>query len=533
MGIITRLFPRLVKDAQNVQKGMTNQFGSQEDYGAQYGLKGRGYGVYTSADLLRISAVGKDGQQHIVPVEQKYTTIDPLTCLMIFQKCPPIFSVVSSRANRISSLEFHVIPETKVEDRMASELKEWRSIYVEAERPTMLNAGRRLRALQEIRKVLPEIYSDLSNFDTALRRWSKRINGQKLDRCTEIEDFFSHPAPGVLWPDFVKMAVQDLLIQGRLAIYKAPVVESDGSERVGNIHILPGGSVVPIKGTFVGQLHGYVQLTDGMTQPQIFFQDEIAFAEYCPNSSTSWGINPIDSLINLIATNLLFSERMSNMADGSKPPDKAIVFGEKNPGLDNMDPNLFGMDDPISKDEQRRIENKMNRVKREAAIMTLTGVGTPVVLDLSKADTIPTELQYQEKIDRYVAMVYNASNQEINQTGGDGTSGRSTSEAQERADNSKGERPIIRILEELLTRDIIPYRYGFGYRAEWAATRSDAEEIDLASKKVSSGIYSVNEVRDELKKDPFAGEQFDTPKTAQPGEKTEASLGSIAESLKR
>lgn len=512
---------------------MTNQFGQQEDWGAQTWIKGRGYNVYTSADLLRISAEGKDRTTHIVPVEQKYTTIDPLTCVMIYQKCPPVFSVVSSRANRISSLNFHVTPETKIEDRIAFELKNWRSIFVEADRPSPINAGRRYRAYSEIRKVLPEIYIDLSNFDSAIKRWSKRIKNDRLDRCSEIEDFFGHPAPGILWPTFIKQCVQDLLIQGRLAIYKKEVSEAEGS-RIGNLFVLPGGSVVPIKGTYVGQLHGYVQLTDGMTQPQLFFQDEIAFAEYMPLSSTSWGINPIDSLINLIATNLLFSERMSNMADGSKPPEKAVVFGEKNPGLDATDPNTMQwLDDPITKDEQRRIENALNRVKRERAILTLTGVGQPMVLDLSKADTIPTELQYQEKIDRYVAMVYNASNQEINQTGGDGTSGRSTSESQERSDNAKGERPIIRILEEMFTRDIIAYRYGFGYRAEWSATRSDEEEVDLAMKKVNSGIWAPNEIRDEMNYDPFPESEFDRPKAAQAGQKSEDALGSIADSLRR
>ncbi len=92
-----------------------------------------------------------------------------------------------------------------------------------------------------------------------------------------------------------------------------------------------------------------------------------------------------------------------------------------------------GLDDdssmPVNKNEQKRVETVINEA-RKGAIRTLTGIGKPLVLDVSRSDTMQTQIERQRQIREEVALVYNMSNMEVNLTGSEDTSGRAVSESQ-------------------------------------------------------------------------------------------------------
>lgn len=490
----------------------------------------RGYADFNAtAGNYRFTAKTKTGDKQSVAIDPGWMQVDSYTALTVFQKCAPVYAVVSARANRISTLEFTIIPDKKIEDQIAINLKDIRDLYEEADEPTMYALGKRIRLLNEAKKILPDLKPNFSNFDKCMIRWRRMIMSAKMDKASEIQDFFMQPAQGMLWNDFAKQYTQDLLVHGRTAIYKQSMKLLNGRSILHAVHMLPGGSVFPVKGEFVGEFLGYVQITDGMREPQLFFQDELSFSQYMPNSSLVNGLTPIDALVNLVAENLLFNELMLQKADGSTPPEKLVVFGENDPNFAS-DPNFQNSTAvPINRDEQRRVENKLNRMKKQGAVAVLSGYGTPMVVDLSKSDTLPTQMNRQDQINKYVAMTFNASNQEINATGGDGTSGRSTSETQERSDNAKGLRPIIVTMEQTFTHEIIPQRFGYGYSMQFSVPMSERENIELAKIKSDSGLWSKNEIRrDDLHLDPIRDPSFDIPQGAQPQQQIGDALGMIA-----
>lgn len=489
---------------------------------------GRGYKSYATFRDIGVSGRDNEGELHSVRIEQMWGELDPLTKLQIYQKCAPVLAVVSGRANRISSLEFSILPQKKIEDEIAHELKSKRDQFSEIDGWSAYEIGQRVRLYSDMRKFLPGLRLDMANFDKELYRWSKAVKSRVTDRCNEIKEFFLQPSRGVQWSEFIKQGVVDLLVHGRGALYKQQVQDIRGS-RLAGLMWLPGGSVYPIKGEYVGEFLGYVQMVDGWKEPQIFHTDEVCMMQHLPNSGVANGIAPIDSLLSLVSGNMLFSDLMARYADGSNYPEKAVVFGEPANGMPADSGQFFN--DPIDKGEARRIENKLNRLKREAGVAILTGVGTPMVLDLTRADTLNTQMQWMPHIDRYVAMVFNSSNQEINQTGGDGTSGRSTSETQERAENQKAIRSTIVTFEEKFTHEIIPQAFGYGYYMQFSSPRSDEEKVNLAKTKKDSGLFGVNEIRvSDFNADPL-GPEFDIPQGAPPQQQTTEALTAIANKL--
>jgi hypothetical protein len=492
---------------------------------------GRGYKSYAQYRDVGVSAADSDGQRHSLTVEAMWGELDPMTKIMIYQKCPPVFAVISGRANRISTLDFNILPQKKIEDKIVHDLKDKKDRFAEVDGDSLFDLGQRIRILTDLRKMLPGLKSDMSNFDRELYRWSYAIKQKQYERSDEIKEFFLQPSRGVQWSEFIKQSVVDLLVHGRLAIYKQPMVRLDGTHSLGALLPLPGGSVYPVKGKYVGDFIGYVQMVDGFEEPQLFRTDEVCMMQYMPNSGVVNGMTPLDCLVNMASENLLFSELMARYADGSKPPEKVVVFGEPANGM-GFD-SIASLSDGMDKAEQRRVENKLNRIKREAGVAILTGVGTPMVLDLTRSDTMTAQMERQNQIDKNVAMVYNSSNAEINQTGGDGTSGRSTSETQERAENAKAIRSTIVLFEEKFTHEIIPDKFGYGYYMEFTSPRSDEEQVNLAKIKADSGLFSRNEIRvDDFNKDPINQPEFDIPQGAPPAQQGADALGSIAASLK-
>lgn len=468
-------------------------------------MRGRGINVYSFTDLMGVQARDKSGNYLNVTYDIPLFALTIDERIEIFQACSPVFGIVTSRMNRISALEWSIVPDKKNEDKIAEVLKRKKSIYDEymdsGELKYMI-AARQMSL--EIRQELPEVLPDLSNFQSSMLRWKRSIQDSKQSVADRAEDWLQEPNNMNNWSDYIKMLVFDLHVHGASAEYKE--FNEDGI--IENIYILPGGTVLPVRSEFVGGLSAYVQINYGI-ENQIFFDDELVFSNYVPASSRSYGYVPLESIVNKVAENLLFDKLMAEQADGTKPPEKVVVFGDYSPFGDLGLGDNFSM--PADVHEQQRIETVINE-SRKNAVRTLTGIGHPIVLDLTRENTMATQMERQKMIREEVALIYNMSNIEINMSDSDGVSGRATSESLETIDQNKGIIPITKIIEYGFNRKKLPYRIGPGYKLEFSISTDPMEELKYYTQMVNSGLYSVNEVRiQEMGEDPFRGEEYDLP----------------------
>jgi phage portal protein BeeE len=472
---------------------------------------GRGHRTYSLSQIVGVTGRTKDGDLLSGDFQYPVFALSVYERLAIFQLCAPIFGVISGRMNRISSVEWEVVPEKKNEDKIVATLKDAKMLYDEyGKSDDIEHLVGRSKIAQIIRAELPECLPDLSNFDRALLRWKRRVQSERQDRADEISEWLQHPNNQDRWIDFAKQYAGDLLIHGGVSIYKEA---SQDAKTVDNIYILPGGTVFPLRSRYAGGPACFVQICDGL-EPQIFFKDEITHVNHVPLSARPYGFVPLDCLVNKIAENLFFDELMAQKADGSTFPEKVVVFGGNNPFGDFRN-GEEGFDIPADPEEERRVEDKLNEMRKHA-IRTLTGYGRPLVLDLSRSDTLATQLDRQRMIREEIALVFNLSNLEVNLTGSADTSGRATSESQERIDQEKSIVPILYAMEMQFNNDIIPFKFGRGYRLDFRTQMSEEKEISKYRSMVDSGIWSVNEVRvDEMNMDPYADPQFDLPKSSQ------------------
>lgn len=466
----------------------------------------RGISVYTLSELMGAQAKTKDGSYVEVKYQQPLFVLSVHDRVEIFKKCSPVFGVVSSRMNRISALEWNIVPDKKNEDKIADELKMKYGVWKD------FNGSEDLKykvaaqlIIKDIQHELVDVLPDMSNFQTALSRWSRRIKSTKQDVAESVEDWLSEPNQELEWSDFIKEYVFDLLVHGATALYKDYL-----ENRLENLFILPGGSVMPIHNEFVGGATGYLQAIYGY-EPQVFFSDELSFLNYIPTSSRSYGMIPLEALTNKVAESLLFDQLMAEQADGTKVPEKLVIFGDNSPFGDIAQDISI----PMDKGEQKKIETVINEA-RKGAVRTLSGVGMPVILDLSRADTMSTQMERQKMIREEVALVYNMSNLEINMSDSDGVSGRATSDSLETIDQNKGVVPIVQSIMDKFNREIVPYRVGNGYKLEFQISKDPMQELEYHTKMIQSGLYSTNEIRtDELGKDPYPEEEFDRPQSSQ------------------
>jgi phage portal protein BeeE len=463
----------------------------------------RGYNIYYFSELQGITGHIKNGQMMSGTVERPLFGLSIEDRLDIFKRCDIIFGIVTSRMNKISALEWQIENKSKIEDRIVDGLKRNYQIYKEyAGSMNIADAVIRMKMFQAAQRELPDLKMDMSNFQTALLRWRKDIKNETTDKCEEITDWLNEPNIEDTFANFVKKWVFDLMIHGAFCSYKEFV-----DARLENMYGLPGGSVTPLKGKYVGGGRAYLQMIQGMNG-KIYFEDEISYCNYIPSTGISYGHVPLEALVNKIAESLLFDQLMAERADGTKPPEKAVIFGGKLPFGEFTTEEQYSV--PIPAEEQKRIETSLNE-PRKNAIRTLTGTGTPLVLDLSKADTIAYQEERQELILKHAALVFGTTNDEVNLTGSDNTSGRSTSESQERIGREKGIYPLMQIIEGTLNTEMLPLRYGHNFKFSYKEGLSDDERLDIETKKIESQSYSINEVRLERGDDPFDGEQFDVP----------------------
>jgi hypothetical protein len=451
-------------------------------------LSKRGLAVYTVSDVVGITGRTKDGRTVSGLAEVPLFGLSIFDRIAIAQKCDAVFGVVTGRMQRIAGLEWSVVRECKMEDRLELWLKQCKQIFDEyANAQEVRYRMIRYQMMRNILTRLPDCLPDLSNFNQALLRWKKRIEFQNDDATTEIEDWLHQPNAQDDFSDFIKKRVDSDLVHGGSALYKQYI---DG--KLENLYVLPGGTVIPLKSRYVGPQKMFAQVVPGM-DPKIYYQDEIVWSSYMPSAGISYGYIPLEALVNKVAETLFFDQHAAETADGTKPPEKIAVFGgEKNPfgGLNDTE----NIEIPLAREEESRLELLLNE-PRKGALRVLTGYGTPAILDLSKSEIFAAQSDRQRFIRESVAFVYNATNMEVNLTGSDDTSGRSTSEAQAQIEKEKGIYPIVKDIENDLNFQILPLRFGSGYVFQYKSGLSDKEQAELDQAMMTTGTWSVNEVR--------------------------------------
>ena len=236
----------------------------------------RGITVRDPYAVMNRWAVDKQGQVQSAQYEIPLFTLTVDERLAMFQKCAPVFGVVTGRMNRVAGMAWRVIKQSKEEDRIAQSLKEFRQIFKENDGQNPKELGVRIRCLKEIMRYLSDVKLDLSNFDSALLRWSRRIKTANEDKCTEIEDWLRQPNQEQTFEDLTKEIVFDLHIHGNAVPYKEVQMG-----RIENVYCLAGGSTVPVTGKFVGDPVAYLQLADNL-HPQLYYQNEVEYLRYAP-----------------------------------------------------------------------------------------------------------------------------------------------------------------------------------------------------------------------------------------------------------
>lgn len=466
--------------------------------------QGRGVQVWTTSQLMGITGLDKTGQFIHGQYEQPifYLSLDERD--VIYRLCTPVFAVVSGRMNRIAALDFTITAESKVEDRTYEYLKTCHQIWQEyqaikpGDSQFVKYAVVKAKMFGEIKNTLPDILPDCSNFQSALLRWKKRLVCTNNDKGDEIKEWLLNPNGNDTWHSLCKMWVKNLMVHGSLNTYKESM-----NGRIENIYELAGGTVIPMKGMYVGGANAYVQVISGM-QPKIYYSDELSSHRYLPDAAFSYGSIPLEALINKIAETMLFDQLMAEQADGTRPPQKMIIVADNSPFGDLK--NEFKV--PVSEDEQKRLETKVNQPKKNA-IMTFSG-NTVQVVDLSRENTMAFQNERQKDVKSDVAMIFQASDLEMNLAGSANTSGRNTAEVQQELMHSGGILPILQTITTMITREILPFRYGSGYLFEFSSGKNEREELEIATMKSQTGAISINEIRESLGLDNL-GPEFDKP----------------------
>jgi phage portal protein BeeE len=462
--------------------------------------QGRGMQIVTLSRLREIMGENKQGGIETTTIDNPLYFLLPEERERIFRLVSPVFGVITSRMNRMAGTPWTITMDKKNEDREYEKIKMAKQMYDEYKTSDKLDelvSAAKLKML--VKSKLKTVRDDLSNFDAAAIRWRKLIQFESTDKSDEIKDYLMRPNAQDSWVDYIRKWVHSHHLHGAAAVYKQQV-----GDRVRNIYILPGGTVMPYRSEYMEDRAIYIQFSD-RRDVQIFRPDEIAYAMYVPTTWQSGGYVPIETLINKVSETLLFDKLMAEQADGSRFPEKMIIVNDTSPF---GDPNIENFT-PIDKGEQKRIEEKF-KTKIEGGVMTFSGNGATVV-DLSKENTMEFQNQRQKDIRDETALVFNMSIQEVNLMGDKKFSSNDSSEQQSEMEQGKGLSPLKTQFENQMNVDILPYMVGGEYTFQFEVSKNDMEETKLLTSKIASGYYSVNELRKENNDMPFDGDEFNRP----------------------
>ena len=455
----------------------------------------RGVSVYTISELMGIGGKTKRGDYQVGSVQHPITYLTPRERMAIFQRSSPVQSVISRRAKAVGALDFNAVNVNENEDH--NEWVEMKNRYDEWSEETGIRLRTaRMQLGKKLRIRFPDLTESMSNFQAVITREKRNQKRYWTKRKKVIRRWLEKPNQDDTWQEFVEKWVLSLMLHGTAAIYKKWV-----DKTIEHMYVLPGGSVIPLRPIEVGAPMAWVQVVIG--QENKYYQgDEIAFSVFTPSSSLSMGYGPLEAIIDKIATELLHWQFLAERADGTKPPEHLVVFGAQN----NLSGDLTGeYEPPMDVEEQVRVEDKIN-IARKNAVATLSGMGTPTVHDISKGDDMAHIADLVKLTLNAVGQVYQATPIEMGLTGGDYTSGRSTSEAQAKISTETAIMPMLKKLQLVINEEIIPYVFGWDWKIDWPDGMSEKDKIELENARMQTGTYTADEVRVARGDEPKGGE---------------------------
>ncbi len=449
-----------------------------------------------------IGMTGRDFQGNVVSEDLAYPRflLLPEQRLEIYKKQSAVFSVISNRAGKIGGLEFKVVTKRADEDRQIQYMrmaKQIRDEYLAYDGDDFLTYRMSAKALEmELHKQLPTLLPDLSNFDRALIRWRTMSSIRSSVSTSEIEDRLAKPNKKEGWEDFIKKYVVDFLLHGSAALFK-----KFESHLVESLHILPGGTVYPVSHPTVNNDDTYIQFVVGI-EPQVMTGYELCVDNYLPNSMTQFGMVPLDALVVEVSTLMLSAGYQAGRADGSTLPSKVVLFGS-GPGIDEI--GEARVDNVMDPQRKKRFESQIQQMIK-GGILAITGVGTPHVLDLSQDSMSDFVIEYSKELKKMIGLAFGASAMEMNETGSDSTSGRSTSESEERIDMSRAIYPMVKSIESTMTRGVLPQMGGENCLFQLQTGSTEREEMQRLKEMFESGLHTPNEIRqNEMNLEPREG----------------------------
>lgn len=460
----------------------------------------RGLNVFSSTELRGITGQTKKGELVTGYMQTPYFCLTPEERISIMKSAAYVQAVISIRMNRISSLKWAIKHKSEKLDQYYESIKALKQIYDEYDNPgNMKEILTRIKIRNIIQQKFPDIKDDLSNFSQALFRFKKKTNTNIIKQKEIIKKWVENPNKEDTYIDYTKKWVESYLLHGAAVQYK-----EWNNNKLENIYILPGGTTYPLRSQAVGGFVAYTQIIMGCV-PKIYFKDEINFKNYLPSAARSYGYVPLDALVNKTAEQLLFDQFAAERADGTKEPEKLIVYGDTTSPYGDLTGEISL---PVDSAEQKRVEEKVNTA-RKGAVIVITGIGHPVVTDISKADTFAAQSERQDKLLRDTALVFNMTNMEINLAGGQFTSGKETSESQKEIEEGKGTKPILNVYQRMWTDNLL-YRCGPDWELEYEDALTDLEQVQLDTAKEYSGTYTKNEIREQRGDDPIIEQGNDT-----------------------
>lgn len=466
----------------------------------------RGINVQARGDVMGTSGRMFDGSISREPIQVPYFSLSPLERDEIAKQNSYVQGILTGRMHRISGIDWDIEPIGRHEEDFIDAMKMMHQQFIEFNGTSELKYKFfALKKKRELMEALPDLLPDMTNFRPSLRRWRVKYKLQIRKSSQEVEDWVNQANDQDDFEEFQKKWVYDLMIHGASSIFwdlASPQIQQ-------SFYMLPGGTITQIRNPYAGPGVAFVQMVPGY-ETKIYLENEMIYDTYIPLSSRTYGIVPLDALVNKVAESLMFDKTSAERADGTRPPEKAVIFGETSPIPGFGSGGAESMMVPLPVDQTRQLEQKFN-VEKQNAIAVISGVGTPQILDLSRADTFQAQNERQTRLLKDIALVFNVSNNEINETDSGGVSGRSTSETLEKVDKEKGTGPIVRIIDKTMTNKVLPRKFGDYWALKHKGALSELEQATLDKAKLDSGSYDVNEVRESRGDEPYAGEEFDKP----------------------
>lgn len=446
-----------------------------------------------------------------------WSLVDPTTAFEIVQRCIPAWSVITLRQNTMVTHRPKIETLKEAEERISAYLFNLKDIFSEFGDATLPHAGLRTRIYLEIAKYLGPhmVRPDLTNFNKAHNRWFQEIQQQKFDHSQAALEYFENPAPGKTWAEFVKQFVMDFLVVGRAGVW----METFGgpAPRYGNFHMFPSGTLYRVGPVRLGEPDAYVQIVQDFSglpveEPLLFEEHEVLYEELVSVSSAGVPMTPINAFVNLALERMLSEKQRLKYADGSKKVQKVLAIGQ--PGQKPADfvtsraPGAYENAGP-PKTDVRRITLKVNE-QTEDDVAVIDSTGNIQVIDLTRADLLDYFSTRDDAIQREAGRCWWATPMEMGLAGSDDTSGRSTSEAQERIALAAGTAPIVVALESAMNT-AARRKFGNGLVFSLEMERTEREIAELMKLEKGTGVLAVNDILRKHGLRVYDDERFDLP----------------------